>query len=42
MTDDGERPIDLVDSDDFAMIGLMLDPGLKSTTQEEEDLGDVS
>ena len=26
MTDEGERPIDLVDAQNFAMIGVMLDP----------------
>ena len=39
MTDEGERPIDLVDSDDFPMIGVMLDPeiGKKKTPVEEEE-----
>ena len=39
VTDEGERALDLVDPDDFAMIGVMLDPaiGKKWPRKDEED-----
>ena len=37
-TEDGERPVDLVESDDFPMIALML--SYTSTEEEDEGLGE--
>lgn len=41
-SDDGERPIDLVDPQDFEMVAVMLAPSLNANKNSDVDDDDVS